>query len=164
MTLNCKKNNIRNHTPWGWVKGHGGKKKKFYFNVFNGTFFLLLGWGISISILPWGPTIYVAGLTITLRVRFHLALFIPVYFFHCIFFRHLFNQVPFQTMWTKKSTLLSNYLQQLRNLILKMITISTEMVFHISNYFGQRMMTWKAKVTTSKFSSLQNQTGDRWKH
>lgn len=41
-----------------------------------------------------------------------------------------------------------------------MSKLSAKMVFHQSNYFCQLMMTYEAKITTSKFSDLQNQTGE----
>ena len=74
MTLNFNNNNNNKilNTMTSWKRQTVEEiKKHFSINIFNGTLFLLLKWGISHFYFALGTTVYVASLTSTLQVRFY---------------------------------------------------------------------------------------------
>lgn len=96
--------------------------------MFNGTLFLLLKWGISHFHFALGTTVYVAGLTSTLQVRFYwynLLWCISLIIFSSGIDLHKFisNHVK------RKSALVSKHLHNKETWCSGMTRLSPEMVF-----------------------------------
>ena len=134
-------------------------EKHFSINMLNGTLFLLLKWGISHFHFALGTTVYVAGLTSTLQVRFYryyLLWCISLIIFSSGIDLHKFHFKPCE----EKISVGVKTLAQQRNLMFRNDQSISWDGFHPSNCFCQGVVIWRAKRTLSKFSDLQNQTDE----
>lgn len=160
MRLNCNNNNkSQYHNKLKETETMEEIEKHFSINMFNGTLFLLLKWGIShFHFCPGHHSLCSWSSTVHCRVRFYWynllwCISLSLYFLQAlIYISSISNHVKKNQRWCQNTLTKKPDVQEYR--------LSPEMVFIYPIVSCQGVVIWRAKRTLSKFSDLQNQNDE----